>query len=469
MYERVKKHPNVRQVYTDRLVKRKDVEAKMAKELAKKFKSRLQSVHSKVKNSDLPYTHQPPEKAWSQLNRDHWEDKYFSTSPETGVALEEMKRILHHLTALPEGFDPVNKVNRLYNNYEQSVENDQLDWALGELSAYATLLLDGHDVRMSGQDVRRGTFSHRHAVLKSQGGDSTYNRLDGLAEDQGKFHIYNSLLSEYAVLGFEYGYSTASPQNLVLWEAQFGDFANGAMTIFDQFISSGESKWGRMSGLTVLLPHGYEGQGPEHSSARLERFLQLCAEFNMVVANPTMPANMFHLLRRQLAWDFRKPLIVMSPKSGLRHDMAVSSVKDFGPGTRFQEIIDDPTVTKSTKKIKRVLLCSGKVYFDLAKHKAAEKRDDIAIVRIEQLFPLAYQQLADLRKRYADKEFVWVQEESRNAGAWNYISEQFNYSDKIDPNFKIRYVGRPATASPATGFKSVHVKEQQRLIEEAFA
>ncbi len=297
-----------------------------------------------------------------------------------------MESILKHITTLPEGFEPVNKVNRLYNGYEQSVANDQLDWALGELSAYATLLIDGHHVRMSGQDVRRGTFSHRHAILKSQDGESTYNRLDGLTEDQARLHIYNSLLSEYAVLGFEYGYSTASPENLVIWEAQFGDFANGAMTIFDQFISSGESKWGRMSGLTVLLPHGYEGQGPEHSSARLERFLQLCAEFNMVVANVTMPANMFHLLRRQLTWNFRKPLIVMSPKSGLRHEMAVSSIRDFGPGTRFREILDDPTVDKPDS-INRVLLCSGKVYFDLAKYKAAEKRDDIAIVRFEQLFP----------------------------------------------------------------------------------
>ena len=468
MYERVKRHPNVRQVYTDRLVKRHDVEAKLAKEMAKKFKSELQTLHQKVKNSDLPYSYQPPEKAWSELNRDHWQDKFFAESPETGVPLEQMEAILKHITTLPEGFEPVNKVNRLYNGYEQSVTNDQLDWALGELSAYATLLMDGHHVRMSGQDVRRGTFSHRHAILKSQDGESTYNRLDGLSEDQARLHIYNSLLSEYAVLGFEYGYSTASPENLVIWEAQFGDFANGAMTIFDQFISSGESKWGRMSGLTVLLPHGYEGQGPEHSSARLERFLQLCAEFNMVVTNVTMPANMFHLLRRQLTWNFRKPLIVMSPKSGLRHEMAVSSIKDFGPGTRFQEILDDPTVDKP-KSIERVLLCSGKVYFDLAKYKTAEKRDDVAIVRLEQLFPLPTEQVKALRERYAKADFYWVQEESRNAGAWSYISEQFLYSERLGLDLKLKYVGRPATASPATGYKPVHVREQRELVEKAFA
>ena len=467
MYERVKRHPNVRQVYTEQLVARKDLQAKLAKEMAKKFKSELQTLHQKVKNNDLPYSYQPPEKAWTKLNRDHWKDEYFAQSPETGVPIEQMRQILQHITTLPEGFDPVNKVNRLYNGYEQSVTKDQLDWALGELSAYATLLMAGHNVRMSGQDVRRGTFSHRHAVLKSQDGESTYNRLDGLSDDQGRLRIYNSLLSEYAVLGFEYGYSTASPENLVIWEAQFGDFANGAMTIFDQFISSGESKWGRMSGLTVLLPHGYEGQGPEHSSARLERFLQLCAEYNMVVANVTLPANMFHLLRRQLSWDFRKPLIVMSPKSGLRHEMAVSSIEDFGPGTRFQEVLDDPTV-EDASKVKRVLLCSGKVYFDLAKRKQEDERSDVAIVRLEQLFPLPQQQLRDLVQRYQGAEFIWVQEESRNAGAWSYLSEQFLYNERLGLELKLRYVGRPATASPATGYKPVHTREQEELVERAF-
>ncbi|THH40013.1 2-oxoglutarate dehydrogenase E1 component [Neolewinella litorea] len=468
MYERVKRHPDVRQVYTDRLVARKDVQAKMAKELAKKFKSRLQTVHTKVKNSDLPYSYQPPEKAWSMLNRDHWSYEHFAESPETGVELDKMKKILHHITTLPKGFKPVNKVNRLYNNYEQSVSSDQLDWALGELSAYATLLMEGHNVRMSGQDVRRGTFSHRHAVLKSQDGESIYNRLDGLSDDQGKMRIYNSLLSEYAVLGFEYGYSTASPENLVIWEAQFGDFANGAMTIFDQFISSGESKWGRMTGLTVFLPHGYEGQGPEHSSARLERFLQLCAEFNMVVANVTLPANLFHLLRRQLTWNFRKPLILMSPKSGLRHEMAVSSIGDFGPGTRFQEVIDDPTVTQP-EKVKRILFCSGKVYFDLAKHKATESLEEFALVRLEQIFPLPIKQLQEIRERYSNADqYFWVQEESRNAGAWSYISEQFLYNEQLGFETKLDYVGRSATASPATGYKPIHVKEQKRLVEQAF-
>ncbi|MTB49654.1 2-oxoglutarate dehydrogenase E1 component [Lewinella sp. W8] len=471
MYQRVKKHPDVREVYTERLVARKDVEEKMARELAEEFKEQLQTIHSRVKNhDDLTYRYQEPEMAWRALNRDHWEEKYFAESPETGVPEKEIKRILKHLVTLPKNFKPVKKVNRLYKGYQKSIDEDKLDWALGELTAYATLLEDGHNVRMSGQDVRRGTFSHRHAILNAENGEGFYNRLDGLSEEQGKMLIYNSHLSEFAVLGFEYGYSTASPDNLVIWEAQFGDFANGAMTVFDQFISSGESKWSRMSGLTVLLPHGYEGQGPEHSSARLERFLQLCAQYNMIVTNVTLPANFFHLLRRQLAWDFRKPLIVMSPKSGLRHPMAVSPVADFVTGTRFQEVLDDPTVSaRGNKKVKRLLLCSGKVYFDLAQEKEKNQRDDVAIVRLEQLFPLPVDQLQKIIKRYGDAEVVWVQEESRNSGAWTYISDQFQFNEALGLHLTLKYVGRKPTASPATGYKPVHEQEQRELIEQAFA
>ncbi len=468
MYQKVKKHQDVRKLYIQQLAKRGDIDEKVAKKLIKDFKDRLQGIHTDVKNKDIPYRYQPPEEAWRALESDHWEERFFAESPETGVAEDTIKGILKHLTTLPQDFDPVKKVNRLYDGYQKAIETNQLDWALGELTAYATLLLEGHNVRMTGQDVRRGTFSHRHAVLISEDGKQTLNRLDGLSKDQGKLHIYNSLLSEFAVLGFEYGYATASPDNLVIWEAQFGDFANGAMTIFDQFVSSGESKWSRMNGLTVLLPHGYEGQGPEHSSARLERFLQLCAEYNMIVTNVTMPANFFHLLRRQLAWDFRKPLIQMSPKSGLRHPMAVSPVEDFGSGTRFQEILDDPTVSaRGNKKVKRLLLCSGKVYFDLAQHKEKNQRDDVAIVRLEQLFPLPTAQINKILKRYSEAEVLWVQEESRNAGAWSYVSEHFLYNEAI--GLKLKYVGRPATASPATGYKKVHVKEQQDLVEKAFA
>lgn len=470
MYTKIKQHDDVRKIYAKTLAERGEYSLDEATKMHKDLRAKMQEIYDEVKAvapEKMDYRYQPLEDEWAGMERDHWKMEFFEESPETGVAKKTLKKVLDHLTTLPKDFDYVKKMERLYGGYQNSVKEDKLDWALGELSAYATLLLEGHGIRMSGQDVRRGTFSHRHAILNSNDGKETLNRLDGLSEDQGKLHIYNSLLSEFAVLGFEYGYATASPNNLVLWEAQFGDFANGAMTMFDQFISSGESKWAKMNGLTILLPHGYEGMGPEHSSARLERFLQLCAEFNMVVTNITTPANFFHALRRQLAWNFRKPMINMSPKNGLRHPMAVSPVADFGPGTRFQEIIDDPTVSaRGNKKIKRLLLCSGKVYFDLAQHKEKNQRDDVAIVRVEQLFPLPTGQVQKLLKRYSGAEVIWVQEESRNAGAWSYISEQFIYNEGIDT--KLRYVGRIATASPATGYKKVHVAEQQRLIDEAF-
>lgn len=470
MYERIKDHDDPRQIYTEVLIKRGDLEREMAQEMEQKFNDLLQERYDEVKQNKPEYKFQEPEKAWQELNRGLRTAADFEQSPATGISAEQLNHILDHLTYLPKDFKPITKVGRLFKNFEKMREDDKFDWAAGELSAYAAMLMNGTEVRVSGQDVRRGTFSHRHAILNSKDGKSTYNRLDGLKEGQGKLAIYNSLLSEYAVLGFEYGYAMSSPQNMVVWEAQFGDFANGASTIFDQFISAGESKWRRMNGLTVLLPHGYEGQGPEHSSARVERFLQLCAEYNMVVANTTMPANFFHLLRRQMAWNFRIPLVHMSPKSGLRHAMAVSAAADFTEGTRFQEILDDPTVgAKDTKKIKRLLLCSGKVYFDLAQYKEDHKRDDVAIVRLEQLYPLPYGQIRELLKRYKGAEVIWVQEEPRNAGGWSYISEQFLYNEELGADLKLKYVGRAASASPATGFKYVHEREQSGLVEQAFS
>lgn len=470
MYSKIKKHDNVRKIYAKKLAQRGEVTEEESTKMHKDLRAKMQDLYDevkKVKPEDMDYRYQPLEDEWAALERDHWKMSFFEQSPETGVDEPTLKKVLDHLTTLPTDFDYVRKMERLYKGYDKAVGENKLDWALGELSAYATLLLEGRGIRMSGQDVRRGTFSHRHVILNSQDGEATLNRLDGLSENQGKMHIYNSLLSEFAVLGFEYGYATASPNNLVLWEAQFGDFANGAMTMFDQFISSGESKWAKQNGLTMLLPHGYEGQGPEHSSARPERFLQLCAEFNMVVTNITMPANFFHALRRQLTWNFRKPMINMSPKAGLRHPMATSPVEDFGSGTRFQEILDDPTVgANGNKKVKRLLLCSGKIYFDLVAHKEQHRRDDVAIVRLEQLFPLPTGQVQALLKRYSNAEPVWVQEESRNAGAWAFISDRFLYTAAI--NTKLRYVGRKATASPATGYKKVHEREQAAIMEEAF-
>jgi len=334
--------------------------------------------------------------------------------------------------------------------------------------AYGSLLLEGRDVRMSGQDVKRGTFSHRHACVIDANNYQEINRLDGLSDKQGKFRIFNSLLSEYAVLGFEYGYSLSTPDALVIWEAQFGDFVNGASTIIDQFIFAGESKWQRMSGLVMLLPHGYEGQGPEHSSARLERFLQGCAENNVTVANVTSASNFFHLLRRQQVRPFRKPLVVMSPKSGLRAPFNLGEIKELETGNRFRELIDDATADANSPSaslwragVKRLLVCSGKVYYDLLKKQQEEKRTDVAIIRLEQIYPFPKKQFDALLKKYGKAELVWVQEEPANMGAWSYLAvNQSEYGWKC--------VSRRAAASPATGFPKAHEKEQMEIVEKAF-
>ena len=331
--------------------------------------------------------------------------------------------------------------------------------ATAELMAYGTLLLDGKDVRMSGQDVRRGTFSHRHAVLRDEKTNKAYNRLKEIPGATGKFRIYNSLLSEYGVVGFEYGYSLANPNALVLWEAQFGDFSNGAQTMIDQFISSGEQKWNRMNGLTMLLPHGYEGQGPEHSSARMERFLQMCAELNMVVTNITTASNLFHALRRQLAWPFRKPLINFSPKANLRHVGSYSTVDEFTQ-SGFQEVIDDSNV--SADKVLKVLFCSGKIYFDLAEMQKKEKRKDVAVIRVEQLYPLPLKQLENLYNKYNKATWFWVQEEPQNMGAASFLQmnlKSINYG----------VISRQPSAATATGYAKVHAEEQAEIIETAFS
>ncbi|HQP77176.1 MAG TPA: 2-oxoglutarate dehydrogenase E1 component, partial [Saprospiraceae bacterium] len=344
MYDIIAKHPNPREIYLKQLLSRGDINKEEAQRLENVYWSNLQARLDDVKQKPLPYTYQEPELAWKAL-RKTFDPKDFLVSPKTGIKKATLEKILKHLQSLPEGFTPLSKVNRLLKSKDELLSSGSMDWALAELSAYGSILLEGKDVRMSGQDVRRGTFSHRHATFRDAETFDTYNRLTGLSEDQGRFMIYNSLLSEFAVLGFEYGYSLANPNSLVLWEAQFGDFANGAQTIMDQFITSGETKWQRMSGLVLLLPHGYEGQGPEHSSARLERFLSMCADYNVTVANLTTPANFFHVLRRQLARPFRKPLIVMSPKSLLRHPECVSSINDFVTGNGFREVYDESELT----------------------------------------------------------------------------------------------------------------------------
>jgi len=468
MYDLISKHPDPREVYSKRLIDRGDVDASLSQEMEEEFWSFLQDRLNEVKQKPLPYNYQEPEQAWRKLKKTS-DPKDFEESPETGIPKKELEELIQKLMTLPADMTPLSKVKRLFKGKQKQLDQNQLDWAMGELLAYGSLLIAGHDVRMSGQDVRRGTFSHRHSIIYDAKTYEEYNRLNHLAKDQGKFRIFNSLLSEFAVLGFEYGYSLASPQSLVIWEAQFGDFYNGAQTIVDQYISAAESKWQRMSGLVLLLPHGYEGQGPEHSSGRVERFLQACAEFNMTVANVTSPANFFHLLRRQLVRPFRKPLVVMSPKSLLRHPEVVSPREEFFTGTHFREVLDDPEVDdKSGKKINRVLLCSGKVYFDLAAFKKENKRDDVAIVRLEQLYPFPSKQMKTIMQKYSHAEYKWVQEEPSNMGPWQYINNML-LNKEVDVTLdKLDFVARKSSASPATGYKMIHDKQQQAIVEQAF-
>ena len=457
LYNLIATHPNPREVYTNTLVARGDIEAELAKNMEKEFRALLQDRLNSVKQNPLPYQPQPNEKDWASLRKSTVED--FDSSPDTSVKKADLEKITKALTTFPEGFHPIKKVEKLLQDRAAMFKDNKLDWAMCELFAYGTLLLEGNDVRMSGQDVIRGTFSHRHAGIFDEVTNEPYFGLNNIDKKQSKLRIYNSLLSEYAVLGFEYGYSIAHPHGLSIWEAQFGDFAHGAQVMIDQFISCGESKWNRMSGLVLLLPHGYEGQGPEHSSARAERFLDLSAEYNMVVANCTTPANFFHLMRRQMKWPFRKPLVVLTPKSLLRHPLVISPIEELTNG-KFRELIDDDFATKA--KVKRVLFCSGKVYYDLLQKQQADDRKDIAIVRIEQLYPMPEKKIDEIFNKYPKAEYVWVQEEPKNMGAWTYWLRREEHK-------KFRLISRKSSASPATGFNKVHVQQQQDIVNEAFA
>lgn len=456
MYELISKHEDPRAIYVKTLTERGDVEKAIAEQLEQGFWSDLQGKLDKVKEHPLPYEYQEPEKAWRKLRKAETED--FEKSPKTGITKKTVDQILEHLMRLPEGFTPLSKVNRLRKGMQKLLDAKKLDWAMAELMAYGSILLEGKNVRMSGQDVKRGTFSHRHAIFRDAKTYEEYNRLSDMTGDQGKFMIYNSLLSEFAVMGFEYGYSLASPNSLVIWEAQFGDFYNGAQTIVDQYITAAESKWQRMSGLVLLLPHGYAGQGPEHSSARLERFLQQCAEYNITVTNITTPANLFHALRRQIGRPFRKPMVNMSPKSLLRHPLCVSDPSEFTSNSTFLEVIKDDKV--SGNKAKRLLLCSGKVYYDLLEARDENKIKDVAIVRIEQLYPYPETQINAILKEHEKSEKFWVQEEPANMGAWSYMLIHMRKLD-IDP------ISRPASASPATGYKKKHDMQQAEIINTA--
>jgi 2-oxoglutarate dehydrogenase E1 component len=459
LYALIDKHANPREEYVQYLLKNGESDAQaMAKEMEKKFWSDLQERLDEIKQNPLPYKYQQPELDWRSLRRAAEED--FEQSPVTAISEANFKTLFNGLMKWPEGFKPLRKVEKILHDKVKLFEAEQkIDWATGELLAYSSLLIEGHDVRMSGQDVKRGTFSHRHAVIYDETTNKEHNRLNSIQENQGKFRIYNSLLSEYAVLGFEYGYALASPNSLVLWEAQFGDFVNGAQIIIDQFICSAETKWQRMNGVVLLLPHGYEGQGPEHSSARLERFLQCCAELNMVVTNITTSANLFHVLRRQLAWPFRKPLINFSPKANLRHAGTYSTINEFTTGG-FKEVIDDPTI-KDAAVVKKVLFCSGKIYFDLAERQQKEGITDVAIVRLEQVYPLPYKQLETLYKKYNKATWFWVQEEPLNMGAASFL--QMNLKTI---NYGI--ISRQPSAATASGYSKVHAQEQNEIVETAF-
>jgi 2-oxoglutarate dehydrogenase E1 component len=459
LYALIDKHANPREIYVNYLLQNGETDAQeLAKEMEKKFWVDLQERLDELKQHPLPYHYQEPEIWWQSLRKATAYD--FDGAPITAISESDFKKIFNSLMKWPEGFQPLRKVEKLLNDKVKLFEEEQkVDWATGELISYASLLIEAKDVRMSGQDVQRGTFSHRHSVIFDEKTNKEHNRLNHIQEGQNKFKIYNSLLSEYGVLGFEFGYALANPNALVVWEAQFGDFANGAQIMIDQFISSSETKWQRMNGVVLLLPHGYEGQGPEHSSARMERFLQMCAELNMIITNITTSANLFHAMRRQLAWPFRKPLIIFTPKANLRLQATYSHLSAFTQGG-FKEVMDDEYV-KDAAAVKKVLFCSGKMYYDLLERQQKEEKKDTAIVRLEQIYPLPVKQLDALTQKYNRATWFWVQEEPLNMGAASFL--QMNLKSI---NFGI--ISRQPGASTASGYSKVHAEEQAEIVQTAF-
>ena len=460
LYKTIEKHPNPREIYNKKLMEQGSVDANLAVEMEKSFRALLQERLNESKESNVYEPNPMFSGAWSGIRMSVPGD--FETKADTKVSEETLLSVAETLTTLPKDKKFFKKIEKLFDDRKKMVENRTFDWAMGELMAYGTLLNEGFRVRLSGQDVERGTFSHRHAVVKMEDSEEEYIPLAEIknGDAQSKFDIYNSHLSEYGVLGFEYGYALANPQSLTIWEAQFGDFFNGAQIIVDQFLVSAETKWQRSNGVVLLLPHGYEGQGPEHSSARVERFLELCANDNIQVANITTPGNYFHLLRRQLKRDFRKPLVVFTPKSLLRNANCVSNIDEFTQG-EFREVIDDTFVSEGD--VKRVLFCTGKIYYDLLEKQQADQRKDIAIVRVEQLFPTPYTQLRELKAKYTGAEFFWVQEEPENMGAWPYICRKFRKSD-----LNLEVISRKEASSTATGYAKQHISQQMYIVGKAF-
>jgi len=460
LYKSIEKHANPREIYNQKLLDQGTVDANLAKEMEKDFRALLQEKLNQAKE-DQTYSavHQIFSGSWTGLKLA--KEGAILETVDTKVSEKEMLDLAKAISTLPSGKKFFKKIEKLFDERRKMADTKVFDWAMGELLAYATLLQEGFRVRISGQDVERGTFSHRHAVLTLEDSEEEYIPLAQLNSDTAKFEIYNSHLSEYGVLGFEYGYALANPMALTIWEAQFGDFVNGAQIIIDQFITSAETKWQRSNGLVMLLPHGFEGQGPEHSSARIERFMEACADDNIQVANCTTPANLFHVIRRQLKRDFRKPLVVFTPKSLLRSPKCVSNINEFTKGN-FQEVIDDSFVKAAD--VKRVLFCSGKVYYDLLEKQQNDQRKDVAIVRLEQLYPLPYAQLEGIKSKYKNaSELIWVQEEPENMGAWPYISRKFRKSA-----FDFDLISRKESSSTATGYAKQHAAQQLYIISSAF-
>jgi 2-oxoglutarate dehydrogenase E1 component len=464
MYKKISQHPGTRKLYADKLVAQGVVGADDPEAMIKHYRDTLdagkETVSPVLSNFKSKFAVD-----WAPFLNSKWTD-----AADTHVPLDELKRLSERVTAVPEGFKLHPTVARVIEARRQMAEGKHpVDWGMAETLAYASLLSNGYDVRISGQDSGRGTFAHRHAVLHDQDRErwdqGSYIPLQHIGKDQGDFVVIDSVLSEEAVLGFEYGFSTAEPNALVIWEAQFGDFANGAQVVMDQFISSGEQKWGRVCGLVQLLPHGYEGQGPEHSSARLERYLQLCAEHNIQVCVPSTAAQIFHLLRRQMLRPFRKPLVVMTPKSLLRKKEAASSIQELANGS-FQTVIPD-TTTVDDKGVKRVIATCGKVYYDLATKRIEMQRNDVAIIRVEQLYPFPHKQFKAEIDRYPNaSEVVWCQEEPQNQGAWYQTAHYFR--ENMREGQKLFFAGRPASAAPAGGYMARHNERQKTLVEQAF-
>ena len=455
LYEAISKHKNPREIYKEKLMNEGVVETGIAKELEKDFQDLLQDRFDEAKEIKKAKITRFLKQEWSEVKRNFIPE--FKGSNATNISQDKLKELAKYLYDVPQADKLFKKTRKLLSDRKKMVEvSDKLDWAMGELLAYASLLDEGHDIRLSGQDVERGTFSHRHAILKVEQSEEEVCPLNSISTT-ANFEAYNSLLSEYGVLGFDYGYSITLPNTLTIWEAQFGDFSNGAQIMLDQFISCAEDKWKVMSGLVMLLPHGYEGQGAEHSSARLERYLQMCAKYNMQIVNCTAPANFYHVLRRQLKREYRKPLVVFTPKSLLRHPKCVSSINDLADG-KFEGIIDD---TIAPKSVDRLVLCSGKIYYELLDRREKEAAENVALVRVEQLFPLDKQGIIELIEKYNAKEVVWVQEEPENMGAWTFILSELR-------TFGIDVIAREASAATATGSSKTSAAEQNELINKVF-